>query len=219
MDSYRVVLADDHAMLRQGIKKIIVESQRDVVVVGEAGDGLELLEVLKRTAPDMVILDISMPGLRGIEATREIKRMYPKIKVLILSMHKSIDFLKHSLSAGARGYLLKEDTDSELFSAIETLRRGKTYLSPLLTEAFASEFARAGPGPEHGLGDALTTREREILKLVAEGKSTKAIARALYISANTVKNHRASIMKKLGLNNVAELTKYALQHGYVFEGD
>ncbi len=139
MNPYRIVLADDHSLLRQGIKKII-ETSKDMRVVGEAGDGLDLLDLLKKITPDMVILDISMPKLKGIEATREIKAAYPEIKILILSMHKKKEYVFHVFSAGAKGYLLKEDTDTELFSAIETVRKGETYVSPLISRELAGDL-------------------------------------------------------------------------------
>jgi len=141
MSPYRIVLADDHVMLRQRIKKII-ETSTEMAVVGEASDGLELLDLLTKQTPDMVILDITMPKLRGIEATREIKKTYPEIKILILSMHKKKEYLYHAFSAGAEGYLLKEDTDTELFGAIETVRRGGIYLSPLFSRELVEDFMR-----------------------------------------------------------------------------
>jgi len=128
VERYQVILADDHIMLRQGIRKII-EASEDMEVVGEVNDGLELLDLLKKVTPDMVILDISMPNLRGIEAAREIKMIHPEIRILVLSMHKKKEYVHHVFSAGAEGYLLKEDTDTELFTAIETIRRGERYLS------------------------------------------------------------------------------------------
>lgn len=174
MRPYRIVLADDHVMLRQGIKKII-EASKDMVVVGEAGDGLDLLDLLKKISPDMVILDISMPKLRGIEATREINMTYPEIKILILSMHKKKEYFYHVFSAGAKGYLLKEDMDSELLSAIETIRQGEIYLSPLLSRALAGDLIEIYNGDAKLHGEPLTAREREVLKLIAEGKSSKEI--------------------------------------------
>jgi DNA-binding NarL/FixJ family response regulator len=215
MASYRIVLADDHTMFRRGIRRI-VQGIEDVEVVGEAGDGLELLEVLKKTAPDLVILDISMPNLRGLEATREIKIIHPDIKVLILTMHKEEDYLYHAFSAGADGYLLKEDADTELFSAIGSLRQGKVYTSPLLAAQLTDLLKRSRYGGEHLKipGEVLTTREREIIKLIAEGKSSKEIAQLLFISTRTVQHHRANIMKKLKLKKTADLVKYAIQKGY-----
>ena len=213
MSLYRIVLADDHILLRQGIKSII-QASPNMEVVGEAGDGLELLALLKEVTPDLVILDISMPKLRGIEAIHEIKTICPSAKILILSMHKEKEYLYHAFSAGAAGYLLKEDTDTELFTAIKAVQSNEIYLSPFLskelTENFIEILSRGGKFPE----EALTIREREVLKLLAEGKSSKEIAGLLFISTRTVEHHRASIMKKLNLKNIPDLVKYAIQKGY-----
>lgn len=213
---FSILLADDHVMFRRGVRRII-QSIDDVEVVGEAGDGFELLELLKKTSPQLVILDISMPNLRGLEATREIKIINPAVKVLILTMHKDKEYLYHAFSAGAEGYLLKEDADSELISAIDTLRRGGTYISPLLSTQLADLFMqKSRPGAEQMTGprEPLTTREREIIKLIAEGKSSKEVADLLFISSRTVQHHRANIMRKLNLKKTADLVKYALQKGY-----
>ena len=213
---FSILLADDHVMFRRGVRRII-QSIGDVEVVGEAGDGFELLELLKKTSPQLVILDISMPNLRGLEATREIKIINPDVKVLILTMHKDKEYLYHAFSAGAEGYLLKEDADSELISAIDTLRRGGTYISPLLSTQLADLFMqKSRPGAEQMTSprEPLTTREREIIKLIAEGKSSKEVADLLFISSRTVQHHRANIMRKLNLKKTADLVKYALQKGY-----
>jgi DNA-binding NarL/FixJ family response regulator len=211
-----ILLADDHVMFRRGVRKII-QSIGDVEVVGEASDGFELLELLKKTSPQLIILDISMPNLRGLEATREIKIINPAVKVLILTMHKDKEYLYHAFSAGAEGYLLKEDADSELISAIDTLRKGGTYISPLLSTQLADLFMqKSRPGMELPVspGELLTTREREIIKLIAEGKSSKEVAELLFISSRTVQHHRANIMKKLNIKKTADLVKYAIQKGY-----
>jgi DNA-binding NarL/FixJ family response regulator len=208
------VLADDHIILRQGVKKIIEESG-DLKVIGEAGDGLELLDLLKRSNPDMVILDISMPNLRGIEAAREIKNAYPHIKILILTMHKKRDYVYYALSAGVDGYVLKEDTGSELFSAIETIRSGKTYVSSSSAMEMTEDLVQYYLGERKASSEALTAREKEVLKLIAEGKSSKEIASLLFISVYTVNNHRANIIKKLKLKRTADLVRYAIDKGYV----
>lgn len=214
MTHYRIVLADDHAMFRQGIKNIL-ESVDDLEVVGEAANGFELLELLKQVTPDMVILDISMPQLRGIEATREIKILFSGIKVLILTMHKDKEYVYSAMSAGAEGYLLKEDADTELFAAIEKLRNKGHYLSPLLSSDVAFELIQAShKGESPTTSDPLTTREREVLKLIAEGSPNKEIADLLYISIRTVENHRANIMRKLNIRQTANLVKYAIRKGY-----
>ena len=209
-------IADDHVILRQGLKRILGEAA-DLEVVGEAGDGLELLTLLNKLTPDIVILDISMPNLRGIEAIREIKMVHSDVKILILTMHKDKEYLYQAISAGAAGYLLKEDADKELFSAIQRIRQGKVYISPYLSEELTDDWAKIHrgdytPSMEQ---EKLTTREKEILKLIAEGKSSKEIAELLFISARTVDRHRANIMGKLNFKKTADLVKYAIQKGYV----
>jgi DNA-binding NarL/FixJ family response regulator len=213
VNDYGIVLADDHVMLRNGIKKIIEESD-DMKVVAETGDGLELLNLLKNINPHMIILDISMPNLRGIEAAHEIKMVYPEIKIVILTMHKKKEYLNHALSAGADGYLLKEDTGEELLTAITKIRQGGIYLSPILSEELTEELIRFYRNGRKPLDDPLTIREKEVLKLIAEEKSSKEIANLLFISVRTVGHHRASIMKKLNINKIAGLVKYAIQKGY-----
>jgi len=214
MDTYHIVLADDHLMFRQGVKKIL-EEHDDLKVVGEAHDGLELLDLLKKITPDVVILDISMPNIRGIEATKEIKMMAPEIKVVILTMHKSKEYLYHCLKAGAQGYLLKEDADTELYTAIKKVIEGDFYISPILSEALKDDFVQICLGDQKLSAGRLTSREREVTKLIAEGKTNKEIANLLFISIRTVENHRANIMKKLKLRNTPELVKYAIRKEYV----
>ena len=214
---FKILLADDHVMFRRGVRSLI-QGMDNVEVVGEAGDGLELLRLMKDIHPHLVIMDISMPNLRGLEATREIKILDPGVKVLILSMHKEREYLYHALTAGAEGYLLKEDADGELISAIETLRRGGTFISPLLSAQMADIFVdkfQAGGEPRTAPEEPLTIREREIVKLIAEGKSSKEIGELLFISSRTVQHHRANIMRKLNLKKTADLVKYAIQKGYV----
>ena len=213
----RILLADDHVMFRRGVRRII-ETMDNVEVVGEAGDGIELLKLVKDLDPDLVIMDISMPNLRGLEATREIKCIHSQLKVLILTMHKDREYLYHALTAGAEGYLLKEDADGELISAIDTLRKGGTFISSLLSAQMANIFVdKFRPGGETITApeEPLTTREREIIKLIAEGKSSKEIGGLLFISSRTVQHHRANIMRKLQLKKTADLVKYAIQKGYV----
>jgi DNA-binding NarL/FixJ family response regulator len=182
-----------------------------VSISGEVNDGLELLEFLKSSSPEMVIVDISMPNLRGLEAIREIKRTYPKVKILVLTMHKKKAFVRQALKDGADGFLLKEDAGGELIRAVETIRNGNKYISPLLSDLLASLTL------EEEETEVLTRREREVLKLLAEGKRTNEIARALYISPYTVRRHRSNIMEKLGVNNLADLVKYAISQSYITE--
>ncbi|HSB52373.1 MAG TPA: response regulator transcription factor [Dissulfurispiraceae bacterium] len=216
MTPYRVVLADDHALLRQGLRRI-VEGRGGMEVVGEAADGLQLLEVLKGLSPDMVVVDISMPRLRGIEAIREISVLYPAVKVLVLTMHRSTAYLRQAMSAGAHGYILKEDADEELFRAVESIRQGKAYVSRRLSEDVMDEWSRSQrgdtqPPPE---ADPLTPRERQVLKLIAEGKRSREIADLLFISVRTAEHHRTNIMDKLKLRNAADLVQYAVRKGYL----
>lgn len=212
MDTYRIILADDHVIFRQGMKALINEAA-GLEVVGEAGDGFELLKLLDELQPDMAILDISMPGLQGIETTRELRKKYPRMIVLILTMHKNKEFLYHAISAGARGYLLKEDSDIELFTAIEAIRKGAIYISRLLADELSEDIPRLIEDRRNPSSNLLSGRETEVLKLVAEGKTTREIAELLFISPRTVENHRAHIQKKLDLSNTAELIRYAFQKG------
>lgn len=208
MAPYFIVLADDHVMFRKGIKRIIADVA-GLKVIGESSDGIELMQLLRKSSPDMVILDISMPRLRGLEAAKEIKRLYPKVKILFLTMHRKKEFIRMGLETGAEGFLIKEDADSELIQAIKTIREGKKFISALLTPeltALALEKSQFEP---------LTTREREVLKLLGEGKYSKEIADFLYISIHTVRRHRSNIMRKLNLKNLATLIRYAIDHDYI----
>ena len=214
--SYHIVLADDHVMFRQGLKRILAE-RSDLEVIGEVGCGLELLKLLEKLVPDLIILDISMPNLRGLEAIHEIKMNHPKVRILVLTMHKDKEYLRLAITGGAEGYLLKEDADSELFSTIDMVRRGKKYISPELSEGLAKDWIKVTRGDQEPSfePERLTVREREVLKLIAEGKSSKEIGDVLFISARTVEHHRANIMDKLNLKKTADLVKYAIQKGYV----
>jgi DNA-binding NarL/FixJ family response regulator len=215
MNSYRVVLADDHPMFRHGIKTII-EKGSDIKVVGETGDGLELLEMIKKLLPDMVILDISMPHLRGIEAAKEVKGFSEKVKVLILTMHKKKEYLYYAISAGADGYILKEEAIMELFSAIKIIRKGGNYISSSFNSELTYDLIRFQQGDHvNGLMEPLSVREKQVLMLIAEGMSNKEIAKLLNISINTVQNHRSKIKKKLNAKKTANLVRYAVSKGYI----
>jgi len=213
MSAYRIVLADDHVMFRKGIRNIL---ERDVglEVAGEAGDGLELLKFIKKATPDMVLLDIAMPSLRGLEATREIKMISPEVKVLILTMHRDKEYVYYAIAAGAEGYLLKEDADTELFKAIEKIRSGGYYISPLLSGELTHDLIQVHHKGQLPPPESLTVREREVLKLIAEGVQNKEIAGLLFISVRTVEHHRANIMRKLNIKKTANLIKYATCEGY-----
>lgn len=207
MSPYTIVLADDHALFRGGVKRIIKE-HADLEVIGEAGDGLELLQLLKKSNPDLIILDISMPNLQGLEATREIKKMYPQIRILLLTMHKKKEFIQQGIAGGADGFILKQEADEVLLQAILAIRQGKRFISPLLFQ----ELAELLTGEKRQ--DLLSLREKEVLKLLADGKSTQNIADLLFISTHTVRRHRENIMKKLNLKGIVDLVKYAVAEGY-----
>jgi two-component system, NarL family, response regulator NreC len=212
MMPYRIILADDHVLVRQGLKRLI-ESAANLQVIGEANNGLEVLGLLRRLAPDLLILDISMPHLRGIETMREMKSLYPSVKSLVLTMYRDREYLFGAMSAGASGYVLKDDAETQLFAAIDKIRRGGVYVSPRLADDLVELAAR---GHRDGAdGDRLSLREREVLKLTAEGKTSKEIAELLGISYRTVEHHRANITDKLNLKGTAELVRYAIGNGYL----
>jgi two-component system, NarL family, response regulator NreC len=215
MEPYRLVLADDHTLFRQGLKRILSD-MADLEIIGEAGDSLELLDLLRRVNPHMIILDIRMPNLRGIEAIPEIRKIHPDVKVLMLSMYSDIEFLHQAFSAGANGYLVKGDAETQVFLAIEAIRRGEIFITPSLSADLVADWAQKNRS-QRGLSsiDPLTPREKEILKWIAEGKSYKEIAGLLSISPYTVLRHRANIMDKLNLRKSSDLIKYALQKSYL----
>jgi DNA-binding NarL/FixJ family response regulator len=211
---YRIVLAEDHALVREGIKKI-VEDFSDLQVVGEVGDGEQLLELLETLSTDMVILDISMPKIPGLEVAQEIKRRHPQIKILILTMHKKVEYLNKAIAAGVDGYLLKEDAGKELGSAINKIRQGLVYVSALLYSEMTSLFVQSRRVTPEKPVEQLTPREIEIIKLIAEGNSSREIADQLFLSFRTIQNHRTRIMRKLGLKKNTDLVKYAIQMGFI----
>jgi DNA-binding NarL/FixJ family response regulator len=208
----RILLADDHAMLRAGVRALLNEVP-GASVVGEAGDGRELLGLIQTTHPDVVMLDISMPGLNGLEALDHIHREFPTVRCVILSMHANEEYVLKAIRSGAAGYLLKNSRPAELQQALESVRAGETYLSPAVARHVAEYLQR------HGEGDdplaQLTPRQREILQLIAEGQSTKEMAATLGISGKTVDMHRAQLMERLQIHDVAGLVRYAIRAGLV----
>jgi len=213
MKEYSIILADDHALMREGIRNLI-NATKGLRVIAEVSDGMELLQLMKKNKTDMVILDISMPGQRGIEAAKEIRDRYPEVHVLFLTMHKSSEFLSMALEAGAKGYLLKEDTGHQLLQAIQEIRNGRTYLSPKLSQEFPTEMIDICRGERKTGSSQLTHRERQILKLIAEGNTDREISRMLFISLRTAQRHRFNIRTKLNLKHTADLVKYAITEGY-----
>ena len=210
--SIRVILADDHTILRHGLSKLI-QQQEDMEVIAQAGDGHSTVELTRDLSPDIVIMDIGMPDLNGIDATQQIIRDFPKVKVIGLSMHSGKKFVIEMLKAGASGYLLKDCAFEELIIAIKTVASGKVYLSPTISDIVVENYVRNSAEKQSSVFSLLSQREREVLQLMAEGKTTKKIARQLHISPKTVEGHRLRLMAKLKMDNVAKLTKYAIQEG------
>ncbi len=208
----RIVLCDDHTLFRDGLHNLFRQVP-DMEVVGHASDGAEAVQIACELEPDVVLMDVTMPGLNGFEAARRIHEQSPRVRVLILSMHADLRFVNESLRAGASGYLLKESAFPDLVRAIRTAMAGKMAFSDQISEALARDYARR-VGHEAGSAFAvLSAREREVLQLIAEGKSTREIAGDLNVSVKTVETHRRQIMEKLDLHSVAELTKYAIREG------
>lgn len=206
----RILLADDHRMVRQGFR-LILESQDDMEVVGETGNGREAVELALSLRPDVVVMDVSMPELNGIEATRRIRESTKLVRVLALSVHRDGVYVREIVRAGADGYILKESADTELLQAVRAVAEGNSYLSPEVAGAVLKDYRKHATNPI----DVLTTREREVLQLIAEGKTNKDIATHLNLSVYTVDGHRTRIMDKLGLHSVGELVRFAIRNGLV----
>jgi len=207
----RILLVDDHKILRDGICSLLKEYD-DMEVVGEAADGRTAIRLVEELSPDVVIMDISMPDLNGIDATRIIISHRPKVKIIALSMHYDKQFISEIFKAGASGYLIKESAFDELEHAVRVVMDGKTYINPQIASLVVESLVTQSTPSAQALS-LLTQREREVLQLIAEGKSTKQIARDLNVSAKTVESHRRQVMGKLNIRNVAELTKYAIREG------
>ncbi|MFL7891571.1 MAG: response regulator [Anaerolineales bacterium] len=210
MKPIRILLADDHRILREGIRALI-EVQEDMQVVGEAEDGQETLKMVSQLNPDVVVMDIAMPLLNGLEATRQIRRDYPQAKVLILTMHENEEYIRQVLKAGALGYVLKDAAARDLLGAIRTVHQGEAVLSPAITRLVIEDYLRWGDIRPEDTTNGLTTREREVLQLIAEGYTNKEIAEILSLSVKTIQSHRTNLMNKLDLHDRGELIKYAIQ--------
>ena len=211
----RIVLAEDHAIVRKGIFALLDE-QSDLEVVGEASNGHEALAVVDSTRPDIVVMDINMPELNGLEATRQIRKQYPEVKVLVLTMYTNEEYVLNLLQAGAAGYIVKESIPAELINAIKAIHAGNAYLSPAVSRNVIDEYLRnVGDEGATDTFDRLTDREREIMQLLVEGSSTKEIADKLSISSKTVGVHRVNLMEKLEVNSMPDLVKYALRKGMI----
>ncbi len=215
MDMIRVVVVDDHTLMRQGTVGLL-QSRDDIEVIGEASAGREGIDIVAELLPDVVLMDIAMPGMSGLDATREINTRFPEISVLILTMHDRSDYLFEALRAGASGYVLKGADVEELLAAVRAAKRGEVYLQPAASKALVADYlARAARGEDRNRYDGLTDREREILRLIAQGMTTPQIAEELVLSPHTVQSHRDRIMAKLDLHSKAALVRYAVDRGLV----
>ncbi len=211
----RVVVVDDHTLVRQGIVGLLT-SQPDIEVVGQAGDAREAMVVIASVAPDVVLMDIAMPGRSGLDATREIRDRFPAVQVLVVTIHDREDYLFQALRAGAAGYVLKGAEVQDLLEAVRTVQRGEVYLFPSVTKKLVADYLRRSQaGEDRTTYDGLSDREREILGLIAQGLTTNAIAATLFLSPHTVQSHRDHIMTKLDLHSKAALIKYAIAHGLI----
>jgi DNA-binding NarL/FixJ family response regulator len=208
----RVLIADDHRMIREGLRSLI-EREPDLEVVGEADNGREAVALAKKLAPDVVVMDIGMPDLNGMEATRQILDQSARVRILALSMHADRRYAAGMLRAGAKGYVVKKAAYDELIAAIRTVAAGQSFLSAQVASVVVDDYSRRLSASDASAFSVLTEREREIVQLVAEGRTTKEIADALGVSAKTVDTHRQNIMDKLDLHSVAEITKYAVREG------
>jgi DNA-binding NarL/FixJ family response regulator len=214
----RILLVEDHTLLRVGLRALLSHDP-DLEVVGEASNGRDALRAISDLAPDLAIMDLTMPGMNGVEAIAQIKRRYPQVRVLVLTLHRAEEYIHESLKAGADGYILKDATHDELRVAIRSVLNGKTYLSPDISNNVVSVYL--GGGKNAGVSsawDSVTHRERQVLKLVAEGRSNKFIAEYLCLSVKTVEKHRSNLMRKLDLHNASMLTSFAIGKG-LLSGD
>jgi two-component system response regulator NreC len=211
----RIVLADDHKLMRSGLR-VLLEQQQDFAVVGEASDGREAVTLVSSQKPDVLVMDIGMPNLNGIEAAAQITQNHPEISVVMLSMHSDESYVLRALKAGAKGYLLKDSAETDLIRAVHSVAEGKSFFSPAVSKVLLNDYVRKlkRSGTEDPY-DLLTPREREVLQLVAEGKSNKDVAQLLNLSVYTVETHRSNIMEKLNLHGVPELILYAVRKGII----
>lgn len=211
MTRIAVLLADDHTIVRKGLRSLL-ETEADIDVIGEAEDGREAIEKTSKLHPDVVVMDITMPGVNGLEATRQIKQRSSRVQVVVLTMHTAEEYILQILRAGASGYVVKRAAPSELISAVRAAYRGESFLSPSVSKTVIDEYLRKAEGlAEENSHERLTPREREILQLIAEGYSNRGIAEVLCLSIKTIQSHRAHLMSKLGIYTTAELTQYAIR--------
>ena len=214
MDKLKILIVDDHAIVRAGIRSLL-EGQPDIEIVGEAAGGEEAVQKAAELRPQMVLMDIAMPGMGGIEATRRIKKDFPDTSVLVLTMHDDEEFFFPVLRAGASGYVLKEAEPQDLLNALRVVHQGQVFFSPAVAKVLLEGFVSASSGPRDEKYDSLTSREREVLRLAATGQTNRQIAEGLFLSIRTVEKHRQSVMHKLGFDKREDLTKYALRQGLI----
>lgn len=214
MPAIKILLADDHELIRTGIRNLL-EANKDFVIVGESGDGEETITKVREVKPDVVVIDISMPKMSGIEVTKRLKEKFPAVKVLVLTMHENVEYVYQIYKAGAGGYLLKNAGREEITSAIYAVARGEKFFSPRISELMISDYMQKAERRDSQAADvSLTKREEEILRLIAKGMNNQQISDQLFISPRTVDTHRTNIMQKLDIHDAANLVRYALEHGY-----
>lgn len=214
MNKITVLVAEDHTIVRKGICSLI-DGKADIVVVGEAEDGRDAITKTEALKPDVVLMDITMPHLNGLEATRQIKKLFPQVKILALTMYNNEEYILQILQAGASGYVIKQAAPAELISAIHAVYQGDSYLSPSISKTIIDEYLRHNTPTASAEHEKLTEREREVLQLIAEGYSNREIADKLQVSIKTVGVHRTNLMEKLEIHNVTDLVKYALRKGII----
>jgi len=218
MNEIRVLLAEDHTIVRKGLRSLL-DAEAGIEVVGEAGDGREAVRKVQQLSPDIVVMDIAMPGLNGLEGTRQIRKRFPEVKVVILTMHTDEEYILQILASGASGYVVKQAAPRELVSAIQSVHRGGSFFSPSISKKIVEGYIRQAEATvEANSYQKLTEREREVLQLIAEGHSTREIGQLLHISGKTVETHRAHLTDKLDIHSVAELTQYAIRKGVISLG-
>jgi DNA-binding NarL/FixJ family response regulator len=215
MNKISVLLVDDHTIVRKGLRSLL-DAEADIQVIGEAEDGREAVEKVGRLRPQVVVMDITMPGLNGLEATRQIKERFPQVQVVVLTMHTAEEYIFQILRAGTSGYVVKRAAPSELISAVRAAYRGESFLSPSVSKTVIEEYLRKAEAlAGENSYETLTPREREVLQLLAEGHSNRRIAELLCLSVKTVQSHRANLMRKLDIHSTAELTQYAIRKGVI----
>ncbi len=217
MEKYRIVIADDHSLVRQGIKSILAQDE-SVSVVGEAANGTELLDFLRCNAADLIILDITMPQINGLEAISQVKESQPNLKILVVTMHGATQYFYQAIAAGAHGYMMKDDSEAELLQAIASVKQGETYVSPKLSQGISGDIVSALRDEAGRPNVFLTKREKEVLGFVVKGYTSKKIGEILTLSPRTVDHHRANLIKKFNMKNTVDMVNYVVRNGFLIDG-